>query len=342
MRGLRFLFAVLAAFTVAACGGGGGGTAPRGGPPVTQTPQRSASLTMALAIPIRKQSTRARARAPRFVSPGLQSLALYDGSQLVYVANVDLSAGSQTSGAVRAPRATASTAPSQFTTFYAAPNAATTVTPGSCSNTGTTETCTITLTTTAGRHIFGLVAYPTQQTGTPPPDTGGDPGSPVTLNGIISSEGEVTLNLVGGTNPGATLTMLGVASNAFIRSDSEEVELPYNTPTQFSYQVLDSAYAQILTPGDYDNGPVTFTSAPAGVLSIAPSSVSTPPSQPGDQTVTVTCTQPAGGSATVVMSANSKPNASYASSLVYSRDNYFDGGILATLSISCDPIGPIF
>jgi hypothetical protein len=276
---------------------------------------------MSLAIPIRKQSR--HVRRPLFISPGLESIALYDGNELVYVANVDLAA------------------PQQFTTVYSAPGAATAVAPGSCTNTATTETCTVTLTTTPGRHVFGLVAYPTQQSGSPaPPGNGGDPTSPVTLSGVISSEGEVALSLVGGTNPGATLTMLGVAYTAYITSSSEEVELPYDTPTDFPYQILDSTFSQILQPGDYDNGPVTFTVTQPSVLTVSPSSQSTPPAAAGDQTLTVTCTAINGGTATLLMNAKTKPNTIYASSLAYSTSNYSAGGVLTSLLISCDPQPP--
>ena len=345
MRGLRFSAVAFTAIALAACGGGGA-TGPRGGPAAPQTtlaPARSATTTMSLAIPIRK--TNAHARKPSFVSPGLQSIAFYDANELVYVANVDLAAGP---GASPGPSPSAGPSPSpapsptqgpQFQTFYSAPGAPTVLTPQSCTSDSATETCTVSVTTTPGRHIFGLVAYPNQQSGTPPPNTGFDPGPAVTLKGIISSEGQVTMTLAPGPNPGATLTMLGVASSAYVTSDSEEVELPYETPTSFPYQILDSAYAQILTPGDYDNGPVTFT-ATQPVFTVSPASVTTPPSSPGDQTVTVTCTAVNGGSATLLISAKNGPNTSYASGLVYTQSNYFSGGILATLLISCDPQPP--
>src|SRR5947209_17677755 len=60
-------------------------------------------------------------RAPRYVSPGTRSLAVYDGTTLIYVAN---------------------TPSGQFQTVYLN-NGATTVTSGSCT-TATFPTCTIT------------------------------------------------------------------------------------------------------------------------------------------------------------------------------------------------------
>ena len=314
MRGLRFLSVTLVMLSLAACGGGGG-TAPSGGPAPQRAAQRTATMPLTLAIPIRKKSS--SVRRPRFVSPGLQSVALYDGNLLIYVANVTLGANPQ------------------FTTVYSAPAAATTVTPGSCTNDTTTETCTATLTTTAGQHTFGLVAYPGQASATPPP-CNLDVCPPVGFGGTISSEGEVGVVLNGGPNPQATGTMLGVASGAFIHDPG--VPLAYNAPTPVGYQILDSASAQILTPGDYDNGPVTWAVTPAGVLTIDRSSNSTPPSSPGDQTLTVTCTNPAGGAATITASANNAPNTTYASSFAYSSANYWGGGAVATLNVSCNPM----
>ena len=311
MRGLRFLSVSLTALSLVACGGGG--ASGPGGAPLPRSPDRAATMKMSLAIPIRKRSS--HKRRPQFVSPGLQSVALYDSSLLIWVANVSLGV---------------------FTTVYAAPGAATTVTPGACTILPTTETCTVNLTTTPGPHVFDLVAYPTQQSATPPP-CNVDVCSPIGFTGVISSEGELNITLTGGPNPPATLTMLGVASGATITGPSS-VQLAYNTPTPFLYQILDSAAAQILTPGDYDNGPVTWAASPSGIVTLDRSSDSTPPSAPGDQTLTVTCTNTAGGAATITVSANSSPNTLYASTLVYSSANYWGGGALATLNVTCNPM----
>jgi len=315
MRGLRVFSATLMAVVVAACGGGGGSqSAPPGGPAPPRTPQQAASMPMTLAIPIRKQNS--RARRPRFVSPGLQSVALYDSNLLVWVANVSLG---------------------QFTTVYAAPGSATTVTPGVCTILPTTETCTVNLTSISGQHTFDLVAYPVQQSATPPA-CNNDVCPPIGFNGVISSEGELNVVLNGGPNPPAILTMLGVASNAEINGGTTAVGLAYNTPTPIGYQILDSAAAQITTPGNYDNGPVTWAASPSGVLTIDQTSNSTPPSAPGDQPLIVTCTNTAGGAATVTVSANSSPNTFYSSGIVYSSSNYWGGGALATLNVTCNPM----
>ena len=317
MRGMRVFSATLTALAVSACGGGGGRSGTPVGPAPPRAPQGAASMPLALAIPIRKRSSSVQ-RRPRFVSPGLQSVALYDTSLLVWVANVSLGANPQ------------------FTTFYAAPGSVTTVAPGSCTNNTTTETCTVNLTTTVGQHFFDLVAYPTQQSGTPPPCPF-DVCPPVNFNGVISSEGELNVILNGGANPGATMTLLGVASNAVINGPGT-VQLAYNAPTPFGYQILDSASAQILTPGDYDNGPVTWAVSPSGILTIDRSSNSTPPSSPGDQTLTVTCTNIAGGASTITANAKGAPNTLYLSGLSYSSSNYWGGGALATLNVTCNPM----
>jgi len=312
MRGLRFFTVSLTALSLAACGGGGGASGP-GGAPAPRAPARTATMPMSLAIPIRKPN--AHARRPRFVSPGLQSVALYDSNVLVYVGNVSLG---------------------MFTTVYAATGSATTVTPGACTILPTTETCTVNLTTTSGQHNFDLVAYPVQQSATPPA-CNTDVCPPIGFNGVISSEGELNVTLTGGPNPPATLTLLGVASGAVINGPSS-VQLAYNTPTPFGYQILDSAAAQITTPGDYDNGPVTWAASPSGILTIDQSSNSTPPTLPGDQTLNVTCTNTAGGAATITVSANGSPNTFYASALAYSSANYWGGGALATLNVTCNPM----
>ena len=316
MHKLRLALAILSALGVAACGGGGGSGPSPATAPGPKAPQRTATVPMTLAIPIRKRN--ARARKPQFVSPGLQSVALYDGSLLVWVANVSLGANPQ------------------FTTFYTAPGSVTTVAPGSCTNNTTTEVCTITLTTTTGQHFFDLVAYPTQQSGTPPPCTS-DVCPPVAFNGVISSEGEINVILIAGANPGATMTLLGVASNAVINGPGT-VQLAYNAPTPFGYQILDSASAQILTPGNYDNGPVTWAVSPPGILTIDRTADSTPPSSPGAQTLTVTCANTAGGTATVTVSANGVPTTPIVAGFNYSSSNYWGGGALATLNVSCNPM----
>ena len=313
MRALKLLLVSVTVLSLAACGGGGGASGPNAAP-APRAPARTATMPMSLAIPIRKPN--AHVRRPRFVSPGMQSVAFYDSNVLVYVANVSLGV---------------------LTTVYAASGSATTVTPGACTILPTTEICTVNLTTTSGQHNFDLVAYPVQQSATPPA-CNTDVCPPIGFNGVISSEGELNVILNGGPNPAATMTLLGVASNAEINGGSGPVTLAYNTPTPFGYQILDSAAAQILTPGDYDNGPMTWAVSPSGVLTIDQTSNSTPPSAPGDQTLTVTCTNTAGGTATITVSANSAPNTVYASTLIYTSSNYWGGGALATLNVTCNPM----
>jgi hypothetical protein len=308
----RFLTAALAStVALAACGGGGGSTsAIAPAPPnavATTAPQGAATIPMTIAIPLRGSS--ASARTAQFLSPSTSALAVYDGATLIYVANL------------------AFDSTPQFTTIYAKPGG-TTVAFGSCTFTNSTATCTLTLTSTTGPHKFGLVAYPAvlrpqQDTSTPPAFTG-----------VISSEGELSVTLSPGANPGQTLTMLGVADQVLIAGPPSA---PYNQATQFGYRIEDSTSAQIVLPGSaYDNGPVTITAAPPGIVTIAPNSIATPPASVADQFFNVTCVNASGGSVTISFNAQTHPNATYASGLTYSTANY-SGATIATTSFTCDP-----
>ncbi|HEX3464477.1 MAG TPA: hypothetical protein VHS78_10560 [Candidatus Elarobacter sp.] len=297
---------------ITACGGGGStGSAP---PPVDNG---SGSRTGTLAIFFsyggvtvtaqgKSRAPAARTRRPQFITPGIQSLAIYDGTTLIYVANLSLAASQQ------------------FATVYA--NGAYTVSPGTCTNNPTSEVCTLSIRTTVGSHTIDLISYPAAQTA---PANGGVPK----FTGVISSEGEVVANVSSSVNSTASLTMLGVASNALLSGPDEAV---YNSPVQFSYDVWDSTPLQILQPGAYDNGPVTISAVPSGVVTVSqPASFASPPPSPGPQSFTVTCTNPNGGSVSVVLQAGSHPNATYASGLAYSDANY-SSGTLDSAQLSCD------
>ena len=258
---------------------------------------------MVLSIPLHTPS--AAARTPRFFSPGAGSMTIYDGATLIYVANLALDSTPA------------------FTTVYARPGG-TTVAFGSCTFTSATATCTLTLTATTGAHKFDIVVYPGSQPA----------GSPPAITGVISSEGEISVNLSPGTNPGQTLTMLGVASKVLIAGPANG---PYNAATTFGYRIQDSTNAQIVQPGNaYDNGPVTITAAPSGIVTIAPNSIATPPASVGDQNFNVTCINTSGGAVTISFNAGTSPNTPYASGLAYSTSNYA-GATIATKSFSCDP-----
>ena len=272
-------------------------------------------MLMTIAIPHVTPS--AAARAPSFFSPGTAALAIYDGTTLIYVANLFLDSSTQ------------------FVTVYAK-SGGTTVAPGTCSFTSSTATCTLTLTSTIGPHKFDLIAYPRSQ-GTQAQAAQravSDTGTPPAFVGVISSEGEISVTLSPGTNPGQTLTMLGVASRVVIAGPPNG---PYNQATQFGYRIQDSTNAQIVQPGAaYDNGPVTITAAPAGIVTIAPNSIATPPASVGDQNFNVTCVNANGGSVTISFNATTSPNTAYASGLTYSTSNY-SGSVIATQPFSCNP-----
>ena len=314
MQRLRTIAALGAAAALMTACGGGGGTA--GAPPAATSDSGSGLVTLSAAFGAvsvtasgRGRSPASGTRRPSFITPGLQSLAVYDGATLIYVANVNLAASQQ------------------FTTVYANPdkNGRNTVIPGTCTNNSTTETCQLQIDAKPGPHTFGLIAYPQQQT-----SVGGLP--PVFI-GVISSEGQVAVQVHPHDTLAASLVMLGVASNGFVSGPDEAA---YNQTVQFNYQVWDSTLLQIVAPGDYDNGPVTISTSPSGIATIAPpTSFASPAASPGNQTLSVTCTNPNGGAVGILLQAGSQPNTSYASGLTYSVANY-SSGLLATATLVCD------
>ena len=92
----RSFAALLSTLALAACGGGGGGSSspapvPAAPTAAPSTPQGTATVPMSISIPRRTGSAGrsiASARAPQYVSPSTESFALYDGTTLIYVANV--------------------------------------------------------------------------------------------------------------------------------------------------------------------------------------------------------------------------------------------------------------
>jgi len=312
--------AAVAALVLAACSGGGG-TTPAAltavTPPVaTAAPQAESAFPMTFAFPLRP--TTAASRTPQFLSPGTGSMAIYDGTTLVYVANLSLD----------------STPP--FQTVYAK-SGGTTVAFGTCTFSNSTATCNLTVTSTPGAHRFDVITYPGSQgsQATSGARTVEDTGTPPVFRGVISSEGELSVTLSPGTNPAQTLTLLGVASNVLLAGPAEAA---FNDVTTFGFRIEDSSNSQIVLPGNaYDNGPITITAAPAGIVTIAPSSIATPPAgPPSDQNFTVTCVNGSGGTVTISFGARTSPNTAYASGLTYSTANY-SGATIATTSFTCDP-----
>ncbi len=295
-----------AAATLAACGGGGGssGTAAA----VAPAGPSSATGTIPMSITIPRKPGSSAARTPQFFSPSAGALAIYDGATLVYVANLALD----------------STPP--FQTVYAK-SGGTTVTFGTCSFTSAEATCNLTLTATTGAHAFDLIVYPQSQ-------AQGTGGAAPTFTGVISSEGELSVNLSPGNNPAQTLTLLGVADQVLYAGLSEAA---YQDTVTYGFRIEDSTNQQIVQPGTaYDNGPVTITASPAGIVTITPSSMATPPATSGDQNFDVQCTNTAGGNVTISFNTQTKPNTAYASALTYSASNY-SGATIATIPFTCDP-----
>ena len=298
----RRLAALSAILALSACGGGGGGsTAPA---PAT-APQGSATIPLTISIP--RGSPSSAGRTLQFLSPSVGSIAIFDGTTLLYVANLALD----------------STPP--FQTVYAK-SGSSSIAFGSCTFTNSTATCNLTITTTIGAHSFDLVTYPGSQ---------GQPSqTPPTLTGVISSEGEMVVNLNPGTNTAQTVTLLGVADKVLFAGSSEAA---FNSVTTYGYRIQDSTSAQIVLPGaTFDNGPVTITAAPAGIVTIAPTSISAPPAAAGDQNFTVTCVNSAGGTVSITFNARTSPNTAYASGLTYTPANY-SGPVIATIPFICDP-----
>jgi hypothetical protein len=231
----------------------------------------------------------------------MTSLAAYDGATLIYAGNF------------------VATGTPNFTTVYAA-SGPSTVTAGSCTNT-TVITCTMTFTAAVGTHTFGIVTYPNDQ-------SSASTSTPPAFTGQILSEGEVATTIAQGTNPGTTMTLLGVA---FSTSWGGSTTVSTGSDATFTYQVLDAGGSQIVQPGNYDNGPVTITTA-SGNVTFAPVSNAAPPAALGDQSFTMHCSS--AGPATFTASANAAPNTAYPFGLTYGSSNYASA-TLGTLTVNC-------
>lgn len=300
--------AALLALTFALAGCGGGGTTVSGPAPAPPPIAPAATTTLSLAIPNRPST--ARSRAPRYLSDGTMAIAFYDGSTLLYVGNVEFQL---------AP------APTLLTLY--AKSGPSTVTPGDCVRGTLTSTCTLTVNTTAGPHTFGITAYGELQGGVVLPGSAQrtvmDTGTPPTFTGLILSEGEVAVTLVGGTNPAQTMTLLGVADIAQWFGNQTA---SFNQSATIGYEIQDARSGQIVQPGNaYDNGPVTITVDPPGIVTFTPISQSTPPATNGSQTFNITCTASSGGVVTFTASAGTHPNTAYQSGLTYNSSNYSNG-----------------
>jgi hypothetical protein len=312
---MRIARVALLALTFAAAGCGGGGTTVSAPAPVPPPNAPGATTTFSLGIPNRPST--ARSRAPQYLSDGTMAIAFYDGPTLVYVANVFL------------------TDTTPLVTLYAK-SGSTTVTPGSCTRGNLTSTCDFTVDTTAGPHTFGITAYGELQGGVVLPGsahrTVRDTGTPPTFTGLILSEGELAVTLVGGTNPAQTMTLLGVADIAQWFGNQTA---SFNQTVTIGYAIQDARSGQIVQPGNaYDNGPITITASPAGIVTFTPVSQTTPPVTNGSQTFDVKCTSTNGGDVTFTASAGTHPNTAYQSGLTYDSSNY-SSGTLSTRTFRC-------
>jgi hypothetical protein len=253
------------------------------------------------------------------------ALAVYDGATLLYAGNIFLG-----------------TTPA-FMTLYAK-SGTTTVTPGDCVRGNLASTCTLTVSTTAGPHTFGLTAYGNLQGGVVLPGSGQrkilDTGTPPTFTGLILSEGELTMTAVGGANPPQTITLLGVAD---IVQWFGGQTAAFNATATIGYEIQDARSGQIVLPGNaYDNGPVTITASPSGIVTFAPVSQTVPPATSGSQTFDVKCISPNppnAGIVTFTANAGTHPNTMYASGLTYNTNNY-SNGTLSSRSFKCSPAPP--
>jgi hypothetical protein len=309
--------AILALTLALAACGGGGGVAPVSSAAAPASPTGpAATMSIAISIPD-KTATSASARTPAYVSNGTMALAVYDGATLLYVGNLFVTPGPA------------------FSTLYAK-SGSTTVTPGDCVKGNLRTTCTLTVTTTAGPHVFGMTAYGELQGGVVLPGSAQrfvlDTGTPPTFTGLILSEGELSMTAVGGTNPAQTITLLGVADIAqWFGSQTAS----FNQTATIGYIIQDARSGQIILPGDtYDNGPVTITASPSGIVTFTPISQTTPPSVNGSQTFDIKCTSGSGGLVTFTASAGTHPNATYAKGLTYNSSNY-SNGTLSTRTFRC-------
>ena len=317
------------ALALGGCTGGGGSgapVAPINGPFVPAT----ATFSLSFVIPNKVVAQTSSARAPRYASQGTASVAAYDGATLIYVGNYVQATG--------------------FTTVYGK-TGTTSVTSGTCVAGASSQTCTLTIVTTIGAHAFDIVTYPvpqgTQSAGTlvrSPDDVGTIP----TFAGVILAEGELAVTLVGGTNPGQTITPLGVADRANMGVAGLTLRLNGTGPLvgiigtsyTINYTINDSSNAQaggyqIIQPGDYDNGPVTIAETDGGnIVTMTPISQTTPPASAGAQSFSVTCQNT--GTATFTAAAKTKPNTAYASGLTYSATNY-PTGTIGTTTLQCVP-----
>jgi hypothetical protein len=306
------------------CGGGGGGSsnaslnAAGAAPPAVPTataaaptavPASTGTLSVTFEIPFGAEAAPAGvSRNPQYISTNTRSISFYDGTKLVYVANINLAAS-----------------PATVTTVYSSGDE---VSDLNCSieADGYQASCTEKLEATCSSHVFVAIAYPNPQTASRKGVVSG--------GGIILSEGELgPYTVKSGDNGSHTIVLLGVADHAAFAPITTPYTYNNGTTTianvgvvglgsyTVSATIEDETGATIVLPGAYDNGPVTFAeSDSAKVLSLSPASYATPPASPAPVSFTVQCVNP--GVATIAAIAKTQPDTNYASHLTYSSANY--------------------
>ncbi|HZO92568.1 MAG TPA: hypothetical protein VFB22_02275 [Candidatus Baltobacteraceae bacterium] len=275
----------------------------------TSAPQATGTLSITFTIPLPGGAgTGASSRAPAYISPNTRSVSFYDGKSLVYVANINLTAK-----------------PPTVTTVYSSGNE---VRDLSCQmeSDGYQAVCTEVLDATCSSHTFDMIAYPNAQTKSR--------SGVVSGGGIILSEGELgPYTVKKGDNGSHEIILLGVAAIAHFAPITTPYSYSDGTNTYTNVGVVgvgtytvsaaidDASGATIVLPGDYDNGPVTFSETDGSkILSFAPASYTTPPASPAPVSFSVQCVNP--GVATISALAKTKPDTSYASKLTYTSANY--------------------
>ncbi|HZO92569.1 MAG TPA: hypothetical protein VFB22_02280 [Candidatus Baltobacteraceae bacterium] len=297
-----------------------------------------ATVTVSFRIPLKKRASSSASRRPDYISSGTQAVAFFDGTTVAGVVNVDLSSDPQTSTVV----------------YAGGPNDG--IANASCSGADIVYTCTATLATTVGAHTFFMVTYDEPvSTSSPSPTPSSSPKPtaerrlPDALyeNGIILAEGQsVPLSLQPGTNPGATITLNGVAATTefaeFEEPDGVVVRPALRAPNQgvvgdgqydIEMVIEDASGNVITTPGTFDNGPVIVSEQDAnGILTITAGTFTTPPDTSVNVDFFVSCNKP--GTATIQATANTKPDTAYVARLPYNSSDYASSPI-GTTTFQC-------
>ena len=287
MTRTTLLAALCAALALAACGGGRRRATPPAAPQYRRCAARSRPFPMTISIPrARRRPRHARRSSSRRASA---AIAIYDGATLIYVANL------RSTARPRSRRSTRSRAARPSRSGRARSRAA-------------PRPATLTVTSTIGAHKFDVIIYPANQ-GTQAQLGSARCRTPGRRRRSTASSPRKASSRSRSARA-RTRRRRSRCSASPTRSSSRASPRPRTTrSTTFGYRLEDSTNAQIVQPGNaYDNGPITITAAPSGIVTIAPTSISTPPATVGDQNFTVTCVNAAGGAVTISFGAKTHPD----------------------------------